>query len=81
MKTRIILRATEGYVLTNGESFGKEVFLGVNDSPDNWQEITEEEYAEIMRMQEENAGIIGADTATVFDYQNALKRLGVVFNE
>lgn len=47
------LTATEGYVLTNGETYSKEIYLGVNDSPDNWHEITEEEYAEVLKAEEE----------------------------
>ncbi|MBQ6998259.1 MAG: hypothetical protein IJN62_00525 [Clostridia bacterium] len=38
--------ASEGMVLTNGETFsdvGGTIYLGVNDSPDNWYEITAEE--------------------------------------
>ena len=45
------VKAEEGKVLTNGETFssvGGSIFLGVNDSIDNWHEITEEEYAEIV---------------------------------
>ena len=45
-----ILTASKGMVLTNGETFssiGGEVYLGVNDSPDNWHEITKEEYEKI----------------------------------
>ena len=30
------LIAADGMTLYNGESFGKEVYLGKNDSPDNW---------------------------------------------
>lgn len=44
------LKAEEDKVLTNGEiysSVGGSVFLGVNDSVDNWHEITEEEYNEM----------------------------------
>ena len=41
------LTASEGMVLTNGEAFGKEIYLGVNDSAENWREITEEEYEKI----------------------------------
>lgn len=44
------LKAAEGMVLTNGESFsdiGGSVYLGVNDSPENWCEITAEEYNNI----------------------------------
>ena len=45
------LKADEGKVLTNGEAYssvGGQIYLGVNDSPDNWHEIAEEEYNEIM---------------------------------
>ena len=47
------LTASEGMTLTNGEAFGKEVYLGVNDKPENWHEITDEEAAEILRAAEE----------------------------
>ena len=30
-------------MLTNGTLFGKTVYLGLGDSPDNWWEITEAE--------------------------------------
>lgn len=46
------LKADEGKVLTNGEAYssvGGEIYLGVNDSPDNWHEITEEEYKQKMK--------------------------------
>lgn len=75
-----VITASEGMVLTNGEAYGKDVYLGVNDSPDNWWEITEEEYAEILRTQEESGFVPGTDNATEVDYQNALKSLGVVFD-
>lgn len=55
------IQAEEGKVLTNGEVYvpsNRKVALGVNDSPDNWHEITEEEYNEKMKelelMQDEN---------------------------
>lgn len=38
-----VLKADEGMTLTNGEAFGKVVYLGTNDSADNWHEITDEE--------------------------------------
>ncbi len=41
--TRIKLISREGNTLTNGEIFGKEVYLSAEDSPDNWWEITDEE--------------------------------------
>lgn len=46
------LTASEGMTLTNGETYGKVIYLGCNDSPDNWHEITDEEYAEILAEQE-----------------------------
>ena len=52
------LTATEGKVLTNGEAFGKEVYLGKNDVPENWQEITDAEYEEIKKANEEETETI-----------------------
>lgn len=47
MKTENIalikLTASDGMVLTNGESYGKEVYLGINDTIDRWSEILESE--------------------------------------
>lgn len=54
IETKIELRKltpSEGMTLTNGEAFGKEIYLGKNDSPDNWYEITD---AEAERLQAEN---------------------------
>ena len=45
------ITASEGMVLTNGEVYSKEIYLGCNDSPDNWHEITEAEYNEIQEAQ------------------------------
>lgn len=42
--TLIKLTATDGHYLTNGDACSKEVYLGINDSPENWHEVTEEEY-------------------------------------
>lgn len=45
------LTASEGMILTNGEiysSVGGDIYLGKNDSADNWHEITEEEYNTMM---------------------------------
>ena len=49
----IKLTASEGMVLTNGEAYGKEIYLGCNDSPDNWSELTDAEYEEIQRDNQE----------------------------
>lgn len=42
------LTASVGHVLTNGEAYGKEIYLGINDKAENWHEITDEEYADIV---------------------------------
>ena len=50
------VKADEGKVLTNGETFssvGGSIYLGVNDKAENWHEITEEEYNEIIKAEEE----------------------------
>lgn len=47
--TRIKLTAAEGMTLTNGEAFGKEVYLGSGDAADNWTEITDEEAAKLQK--------------------------------
>lgn len=46
------LVAADGMILTNGEAFGKEVYLGKNDKPENWREIAEEEYEAILQAEE-----------------------------
>lgn len=51
---RIKLTAGEGMVLTNGETFGREIFLAAADSPANWQEIPQEVYRDIMEKEAEN---------------------------
>ena len=41
------ITASDGMVLTNGETYssvGGEVYIGKNDSVDNWREISKEEY-------------------------------------
>ena len=40
--------ATEGFVLTDGETYSKEIYLGYNDSIENWYEITDAEYEDIL---------------------------------
>lgn len=46
------LTASEGMTLTNGEAFGKTIFLGVNDNPENWHEITDAEAEELQKANE-----------------------------
>lgn len=42
--TRTKITASEGMILTNGEIYGKEIFLSETDVPYNYYEITEAEY-------------------------------------
>ena len=51
--TRIKLTASEGMVLTDGENYGKEVFLAEDADPAKWYEITDAEYEKILKAQEE----------------------------
>lgn len=50
MRTPII--ASEGYVLTNGEIYGKMIYLAEGVSADTFYEITDAEYAEIVAQQD-----------------------------
>lgn len=53
-QTTIELRkivADDGFVLTNGETYGREIYLGKNDNAENWHEITEAEYDEILKQE------------------------------
>ena len=50
------IKAAENMALTNGDAYssvGGSIYLGINDNPDNWHEITEEEYNEIQKKNEE----------------------------
>lgn len=47
------LTASDGMMLTNGKAYGKEIYLGCNDSADKWREITEAEYKKILKEREE----------------------------
>ena len=38
------LTASEGMILTNGQAYSEKIYLGCNDSAENWHEITKEEY-------------------------------------
>ena len=54
MRSRIILYADEGMIITNGRIYGKSVCLSVNDNAENYYEITEEEYNKLL----EEEGVI-----------------------
>lgn len=47
-----VLTASQGHTLTNGQVYGKEVYLGKHDRAENWHEITDEEYADIVAQME-----------------------------
>ena len=52
IETKIEIRkltASKGMTLTNGEAFGKEIYLGKNDSAENWTEITDAEAEEMQK--------------------------------
>ena len=57
MKQRIVLYANENMVLTNGEHYGKVIFLADGVSPDRYYEITEEEYKKIVEQQQSEINI------------------------
>ena len=64
MTTRIVLYADEGKILTDGEIYGKQIYLAVGVSPDRFYEITEKEYKEITEALEENTGNDNNNTYT-----------------
>lgn len=48
VEKQTVLKAENGKILTNGNTYGAVVYLAPEDSEDNWYEITEEEYTQIM---------------------------------
>ena len=48
MVTRIVLTADEGKVLTDGENYGKQIFLAEGKTAEGYYEITAEEYIRIL---------------------------------
>lgn len=57
MKARIVLYADPGMVLTDGKTYGKQIFLGDGRSAEEFHEITDEEMTAIEQAQMEVAGI------------------------
>ena len=55
MKIRKILTAENGYVLTNGEIYGKIIILAEGQTADGFYEITDREYKAILEEQENKA--------------------------
>lgn len=48
MKTRTVLYAEEGMVLTNGQIYGKQIFAAEDLDISGFYEITEEAYAKLL---------------------------------
>lgn len=53
MKTSVVIYADEGKVLTNGEIYGKQIFLAEGEMVSDYHEITQERYAEILSQRAE----------------------------
>lgn len=43
MRSRTVLYAEEGMILTDGETYGKQIFLAEGKSAEHYREIAEEE--------------------------------------
>lgn len=52
MRTRVVLYADEGKVLTNGEIYGKQINLANGMTEDGFYEITDSEYEAYLREEE-----------------------------
>ena len=52
---RKVIEAPKGMILTNETTYGKKIYLADNVKADEFKEITEEEYNEILK-EEENVG-------------------------
>ena len=50
-----VLIADEGKILTDGEIYGRTIYLAKNRSPEEFHEITEAEYEEIQKQNEAEA--------------------------
>ena len=52
MKQRIVLYSEEGKILTNGEIYGKQIFLADGVDKSSFYEISDEEYENILKEQD-----------------------------
>lgn len=53
--TTTVLIAEEGKILTDGEVYGRTIYLAKNRFPEEFHEITETEYEEIVKQNEAEA--------------------------
>ena len=58
MKTRTVIYAEDGMILTNGETYGTQIFLADGEDTGAYHEITREEYDKILEAE-------SADTETL----------------
>ena len=70
---RTSIKANEGYILTNGEVYGTEIFLAEGMNAEDFYEITREDYESLMEADDP----LSTDQATDADYQTALREMGV----
>lgn len=49
MKTRIVLCADEGRVLTNGKTYGQIIYLAAGESEEEYYEISATKYEKILK--------------------------------
>lgn len=48
------IKAQEGYILTNGEIYGTEIYLAIGVNKEDFKEITMDEYQKILEKELEN---------------------------
>ena len=58
MKTRKVIYADEGKILTNGKDYGRQIFLAEGVDETGFYEITEEEYDNILAKDAESQMIL-----------------------
>lgn len=58
MKKRTVLTARDGFIYTDGEIYGKKIYLADGADASKYYEITIEQYTEITAKEEPNADTI-----------------------